>query len=189
MSKLIINRFSHYRTWGIVFSRAEHALGASERPARLLRPLYCSLAGRDSSLYYLRPNPLRLWNGLQPWTARRAIGTEPPALPGTREAHLELPLRGPCIVRWQEILSPSYYLSLRPLGTGFSPWNARRANGTGFSLWTAPWRSWTARRLLERAKRIWNHLELSLRLYLERPPAFWTARRALRGCTCTCVRW
>ena len=27
LSKLIINRFSHYRTWGIVFSRAEHAAG------------------------------------------------------------------------------------------------------------------------------------------------------------------
>ena len=114
LSKLIINRFCHYRTWGIVFARAEHAagllacrrlsllLGASGPPAglwtaavfwpapcawpaeglwtglrpwtarkALLRPLYCSLAGRDSSLYYLRPNPLRFW------TARRAIGTEP----------------------------------------------------------------------------------------------------------------
>ena len=28
--------------------------GALGTPARLLRPLYCSLAGRDSSLYYLR---------------------------------------------------------------------------------------------------------------------------------------
>ena len=104
LSKLIINRFCHYRTWGIVFARAEHAAGllacrrlsllldasgppagpldrrslslllgawTACRPARLLRPLYCSLAGRDSSLYYLRPNPLRFW------TARRAIGTEP----------------------------------------------------------------------------------------------------------------
>ena len=102
LSKLIINRFCHYRTWGIVFARAEHAagllacrrlsllLGASgppavfwtaavfypapwrlPRPQAAPRPLYCSLAGRDSSLYYLRPNPLRFW------TARRAIGTEP----------------------------------------------------------------------------------------------------------------
>ena len=35
----------------------------------LLRPLYCLLAGRDKSLYYLRP--IILWN------ARRATGTEP----------------------------------------------------------------------------------------------------------------
>ena len=37
---------------------------------------------------------------------------------------------------------------------------------------------------MERAKRIWNHLEQSLRLYLERPPASWTARRAHSGYSC-----
>ena len=45
------------------------ASGLLERPARLLRPLYCSLAGRNSSLYYLRP--------IIPWTALRPFGTEP----------------------------------------------------------------------------------------------------------------
>ena len=35
-------------------------------PNNALRPLYCLLAGRDRSLYYLRPNPPSdYWNAAQ----------------------------------------------------------------------------------------------------------------------------
>ena len=44
------------------------------------------------------------------WNARRAIGTARKAIGTARKA-----LRGPCIVRWQEILSPSCYPLLKKL--------------------------------------------------------------------------
>ena len=50
------------------------------------------------------------WNGLRAIGTREALLERPPGL-GTREAPLERPQGscGPCIVRWQEIISPSYY--------------------------------------------------------------------------------
>ena len=160
LSKLIINRFCHYRTWGIVFARAEHAagllacrrlsllLGASGPPAglwtaavfypapwrlprpqssglllgawtarrALLRPLYCLLVGRDSSLYYLRPNPLRFWTAAgfwpAPWRLARPQGLWNRAL-------------GPCVL----FVGRRYYLrppSAPPLERAKRIWNSRR---------------------------------------------------------------
>ena len=48
------------------------------------------------------------------WNARSAIGTAAGSC-------------GPCIVRWQEIISPSYFL-----------WNARSASGTALGLLERP---------------------------------------------------
>ena len=77
----------------------------------LLRFSYCLLAGRDSSLYYLRQisagtPEAQLEQASAPGTARKALRGS-----GTPEGLF-------CIVCWQEILSPSYFLwnVLRPLG-------------------------------------------------------------------------
>ena len=91
---------------------------------------------------------------LNSWNARRAIlycllagdiisvlirsALRRSAPSGTREAQLEQPLASGttaglfCIVRWQEILSPSYY----PLERAKRNWNGP----PGF--WNAPWRNW-----------------------------------------------
>ena len=64
------------------------------------------------------------------------------------------------------------------------------------SLLLGAWNSWNARKALAalvlfvgsryylRPIILRNHLEQSLRLYLERPPASWIARRALSGYSC-----
>ena len=62
---------------------------------------------------------------------------------------------GPCIVCWQDGIDP-YIISVlirpRAPGTAFGQWTAAPAPGTRLGAWN----SWTARRVLERAKRIWN---------------------------------
>ena len=82
------------------------------------------------------------------------------------------------IVCWQEILSPS---DIR--------WNARRAIGTGFS----PWNARKALRGLERRRLLACSLALGTpgtpEGLLERAKRIWTARRALSGYSCKCVRW
>ena len=57
-----------------------NARSASGTAARLLRPLYCLLAGDIISVLFPLERPPGYWNGLWPWNALWAIGTEPPAL-------------------------------------------------------------------------------------------------------------
>ena len=98
-------------------------------------------------LFFLRTKFSRLFKiiFLEPSGTREALGTA---------ARLSC---GPCIVCWQEILSPSYYLPLeralaqleQPQATGTEP-QALPGTPAGLleqSLWL----------YLERAKRIWNH--------------------------------
>ena len=76
-----------------------------------MRFSYCLLAGRDSSLYYLRQ--ISAGTPEEQLEQPQASGTARKALRGSGT-----PAELFCIVCWQEILSPSYFLwnVLRPLG-------------------------------------------------------------------------
>ena len=92
---------------------------------------------------------------------------ERPLASGTREAPLEQPQGscGPCIVRWQEIISPSYYPLLE---RAKRYWNGLRPFGTREAQLEQPQASGTREALLEPYGTAFGLLERAL-AHLERP--------------------
>ena len=130
---------------------------------------YCTVCTLRVAAVFRRDNPTAFAMGFSFFYSAEFIrwpstfGTpegqlEQPQASGTREAPLERPQGscGPCIVCWQEILSPSYYPLERPKGY----WNARSATGTeplALPGTPAGLLEQSRRLYLERAKRSWNH--------------------------------
>ena len=149
----------------------------------MLRFSYCLLAGRDSSLYYLRQISAGTPEGqLEQASATGTACKGSPRLWNASRAILYCLLAG-------DNISVLYPPSGPMIAEGL--WNARRAIGTGFSPWNSPQSS-----PRPGTPQGYFVLFVGRRYYLrqispgtregqlERAKRIWTARRALSGYSC-----